>query len=139
MTKLVRFCFLNTKHVLNNEALTIRNSFVFSNDSSTNPTTSYIINLVMDSVIEHPKNDRCRAQRDSIARAPRGKKKGGTTRSCQVPIESAHFRVHAILCNHQVPTHLAQHLHPFWITQQRVLNILCHTPLLLSHADLHFS
>jgi len=45
----VRFCFLNTKHVLNNEALAIRDNVVFSHDSSRNPTTTYIIDSVVDS------------------------------------------------------------------------------------------
>jgi len=47
--ELVRFRFLNTKHVLNNEALTTRENIVFSHDSSRNPTATYIIDSVVDS------------------------------------------------------------------------------------------
>jgi len=51
VTKLVRFSFLNTKHVLNNEALTVRHYFMFSNDSSRNSTTIHMNDLVLDSGI----------------------------------------------------------------------------------------
>jgi len=85
------------------------------------------------------KNDRYRAERDNIARAPRGEKKekrGETARSftqqTEVHIESEHIRMHAMLLHSQNTTMIDSKLHPSWIKQQRVPNILHDTPFFFS-------
>ena len=49
VAELVRFHFLNTKHVLNDEVLTARDDIVFSHDSSRNPAATCMIDSVVDS------------------------------------------------------------------------------------------